>query len=900
MKAGDKLGPYEILSPLGAGGMGEVYRARDTRLDRDVAVKVLPAHLASDPLFKQRFEREAKTVSSLNHPHICTLYDIGREGETDFLVMEYLEGETLAERLKRGPMPLAELVKIGMQISDALDKAHRKGVVHRDLKPANIMLTRGGAKLMDFGLAKPTSLGSAAGSASAPLLSAAMTADGVSPGSPLTSAGTLVGTIQYMSPEQIEGKEADARSDIFAFGSTLYEMATGERAFSGKSQISVASAILEKEPEPISAKQPLVPAALDRVVGHCLAKDPEERIQSAHDVGLELKWLRESVAVGFSPAQSDAALKGGATWQRALPWIAGLIVGAVISGLLVWKFAAPAPQRSPVLSYVPPPPGTAFRDIGFSAGPVVVSPDGQQLAFSATDENGVTKLYVRPLASNEAKAIAGTEDAAMPFWSPDGGSLGFLADGKLKTVNLANGNVQVLADAAEDTCADGGAWSPSGTILFTPGGCTGPLDKIAASGGNPSPATKLESPEAGHMTPAFLPDGRHFLYFSLGTGASGSIWMASLGSGEEKLLLKEASSPEFADGHLLFIRDHRVFAQPFDPATGKLTGEATALAEAQAYSVSSSGVLAFQGGTLEGRLQWFDRSGNLLGSVGPAAIYGSVRISPDGEHIVAEVDDPQLNSDDLWSYPAAGGPGTRLTFGPGLKEYEAWSPDGKFIAYSCPSDGKWGLCRKPANGSGTEQKLFTFGSGSMSSWFMVPVVIDWSPDGRFISFNEHAAKASRTELSVLALAGDRKPFQPAPISASQFDGRFSPDGRWLAYFSYETGRPEVYVVPFPGPGGKFQISQNGGWNVHWDMKGHLYFQTMGNRLMETVLGFSGGAVEVKALHPLFQLNIPSFADPFYDVSADGSRFVVITSTDPNASRSIGLLLNWEAKLKDKQ
>ena len=368
--------------------------------------------------------------------------------------------------------------------------------------------------------------------------------------------------------------------------------------------------------------------------------------------------------------------------------------------------------------------------------------------------------------------------------------------------------------------------------------------------------------------------------------------MGSLGSSKQELALKDASSPGFASGHLLFMRNSRVFAQPFDPVTGTLSGQATALGEAQAYSVSTNGVLAYQGGTLDGHMEWFDRNGNPLGSVGPVAVYGSVRISPDGKHILAEVDDQQINSVNLWSYPASGGVGTRLTFGPGDKAFSVWSPDGKYIAYTCQPDGKPGICRKPANGSGTEEKLFTFGNGISE-----PYVVDWSPDGRYLSLNEKVLKASRTEVLALPLLGDRKPFEVAPVSADQFGGTLSPNGRWLAYFSYETGRPEVYVVPFPGPGGKFEISQNGGWNDVWDKKGNLYFLSMGNRLMEANLTMSGGSVQVRAIHPLFQLNLPSYADPLFDVSADGSRFLVVTSADPDASRSIGLLLDWQSKLK---
>jgi serine/threonine protein kinase len=890
LTAGTKLGPYEIVSPLGAGGMGEVYRARDTKLNRDVALKVLPESLAHDAERMARFEREAQVLASLNHPNIAAIYGLEESGPTRALVMELVEGQTLSEVVgARRAVPLQDALPIARQIADALEYAHERGIIHRDLKPANIKITPEGiVKVLDFGLAKALDLdasSSASNISNSPTLTAAA-----------TQAGVIMGTAAYMSPEQARGKAADRRADIWSFGCVLYEMLSGKRLFEGETVSDTLAGVLKSDPD-WNTLPTGTPPHIQELIRRCLVKDPKQRLR---DIGEARIAIEEAISgVGADGVRTVPEIREGAPrapLRRALPWaVAGMLAVALIAIVFLWKLAAPAPQESPVFAYIPPPPNTTFRDFGFGAGPVVVSPDGKQLAFSATDENGVTKLYVRPLASNEAKAISGTEDAASPFWSPDGGSLGFLADEKLKTVNLANGNVQVLTDATVTTCASGGAWSPSGTILFTPHGCEGPLNKISASGGNPSPATKLESGEFSHMSPAFLPDGRHFLYVSSSTDSSRSIWMGSLESSEQKLILKDANSPQFASGHLFSIRDNRVFAQPFDPGTGKLTGQATVLADAQSYSVSGNGVLAYQGGTLKGRLEWFDRSGNPLGSVGPAAVYNSVRISPDGTRILAEVGDPQSNLTDLWSYPASGGPGTRLTFGPGEKEFAVWSPDGKYIAYSCNPDGKLGFCRKPANGSGAEETLITPGSGISE-----PIVVDWSPDGRYLSLNYKVIKASRTEVAVLPLAGDRKPFQVAPVNADQYAGNFSPDGRWLAYFSYESGRPEVYVVPFPGPGGKFQISQNGGWDIQWDKKGQLYFLSVGNRLMQADLAASGGSVQVKELHPLFQLSLPTFADPFFDVSADGSRFLVVTSADPNASRSIGLLLDWQSKLKGKE
>jgi eukaryotic-like serine/threonine-protein kinase len=624
--------------------MGEVYRARDTRLDRDVAVKVLPAHLASDPQFKQRFEREARTVSSLNHPHICTLYDIGREGETDFLVMEYLEGETLAARLKRGKLPLPELVKIGLEIADALEKAHRKGVVHRDLKPGNIMLTKGGAKLMDFGLAKPTGLGGAAGAGSVPLFSAAMTVDGVSPGSPLTSAGTLVGTIQYMSPEQIEGKEADPRSDIFAFGSTLYEMATGEPAFQGKSQISVASAILEKEPEPISTKQPLVPAALDRVVGQCLAKDPDERFQNAHDVGLELKWVGAAISEGLARTAEEP---GGQRplLQRALPWaVSAVFLVLAVFLAFAWFRGSSAPVQS-IRALISPPENSSFA-FSLATGAPVLSPDGTRLVFRVLGASGREALWVRPLDSLTAQPLQGTEGGTFPFWAPDSRQLGFFQDGKLKKIDVTGGPPVLLCDAPNGR---GGAWSRNNVIVFAPEVHAG-LSSVPAAGGTP---TAIAGPtgSSGRWTnrwPGFLPDGRHFLYLSGEVNSPGTpklgIHLGEVGSNQQKFLLQADSDALYAaPGYLLFLRGDTLMAQRFDAGSLKLEGEAFPVAEhvpsprsfrLGLFSVSQAGLLVYATGTDEsgGQLVWMDASGKEIGKVGQPGVYGPT-LSADGTRL---------------------------------------------------------------------------------------------------------------------------------------------------------------------------------------------------------------------------------------------------------------------------
>ncbi len=578
--SGTKLGPYEIESPLGAGGMGEVYRARDTRLDRTVAIKILPSHLSSDPEFKQRFEREARTVSSLNHPYICQLYDVGQQDGTEFLVMEFLDGETLVDRLRRGALPLSELIKIGIQIAEALNVAHRAGIVHRDLKPGNVMLTKAGAKLMDFGLAKPA-LSGPTGSASAPLLSAARTMSGPSPVSPLTTAGAIVGTIQYMSPEQIEGKEADPRSDIFALGAVLYEMATGTRAFQGKSQISVASAILEKDPDPVSTTKPQMPPALDYLIATCLAKDREDRIQTAHDVRLQLNGI--SAAPQAAP---PAEQRTSESWKSSLPLV--LAAALLVASLVVfWLSQRNAPPTMSVRAYIPPPSGTAFRATGFDSGPVAVSPDGKTLAFTAVDEKGNTNLWIRTLDAREATLLQGTEDATFPFWSPDGKYLGFVADRKLKKIAVSGGEAQTIVEQA----AYSAAWGADDTILFL-NDRGQDIYRVHSSGGEVSTVMKHASDESFLSSPVFLPDGKHFLYVGYRLGSSTQIKVGTLDKPDSGIPLTEGSAPRVAAGYLLFVRGGKILAQLFNPDSLKLSGDPQTLGEANQFSVSAAGVLA--------------------------------------------------------------------------------------------------------------------------------------------------------------------------------------------------------------------------------------------------------------------------------------------------------------------
>lgn len=868
--------------------MGEVYRARDTRLDRTVAIKILHSSLVATPELKARFDREARAISQLNHPHICIVHDVGHDpaSAVDYMVMEFVDGETLADRLARGALPIDQALKIAIQVADALEKAHAGGIVHRDLKPANIMLTKSGAKLMDFGLAKPVTAAAIAGASPLDPATPTLTFAGANrDGSPVTQHGHILGTVDYMAPELLQGRAADVRSDIFAFGTLLYEMVTGHRPFYAKSHLAVISAILHQEPAPINSLQPQVPAALRYVISTCMAKDPEERFQTVHDVKLQLRFIAETAP---TEAAAPAKRQPASTWKIAFITLSLL---ALVTSLVVWRLRpSPFAAATPVIAYVPAPLDTRLLSFGFGAGPAVVSPDGTKLAFTAISKDGVIKLWVRPVGSREATAIPGTEDASMPFWSEDSGSLGFFADTKVKTVNLSTGSLEVLCDAAITSSANSGSWSRNGTILFSDTAGK-PLRTIPTTGGQPVSLAPLQAGDTYESHPSFLPDGDHFLY-EAGNNSGSRIEMASLSSGSSKQLLTNAYRPAYADGHLFFLRGSKVFAQLFDPRSGALSGTAVPLSDAASYSVGST-VLAFQNELRDARLQWFDLDGNAQEVIGTVAWYQSPKVSPDGKQVMAVVESPESNTTDLVVIPASGGASTRLTNGPGWKGWSVWSPDGKYLAYGKQATDGPELLRKPADGSGAEELLLKLGSDAQYS-----PMVDWSPDGRYLSYDVADSKERRFRNWILPLFGDRKPFQAASATASQFDGNFSPDGHWLAYFSFETGRPEVFVVPFPGPGGKYQISNGGGWNLRWAKGNRLFFLTTGNRLMEADLTLTQQSLRIDSIRPLFQLPLVDLASPMFDVSPDGKRVILVTPASPEAN-SIGLLLNWQVLAKGK-
>jgi serine/threonine protein kinase/Tol biopolymer transport system component len=891
LTAGSRLGPYEIVSPLGAGGMGEVYRARDTRLERTVAIKVLPSHLSASPESRQRFDREAKTISQLSHPHICALYDVGHQDGTDYLVMEYLEGETLSDRLARSALPLEQTVRYGVEIADALDRAHRQGIVHRDLKPGNVMLTKAGVKLLDFGLAKAVEApGSPPGLTSVPTMMG---------GPNLTQEGTILGTFQYMAPEQLEGKEADARTDIFAFGCVLYEMATGRKAFSGASQASLISAIMQNDPPPVSSLQPMTPPLLDRVVKTCLAKDPEERWQSAADLKRELRWIAEGES-GAIAAPAPAIRR-----NRMLPWIAAGLLAASTLILAALLLSRRAPETPVVRSSILPPEASEFVSTAIFAGPVEISPDGSRLVFTARTGEGPNLLWVRALKDGAARPLSGTEGAERPFWSPDGRFIGFFANRAVRKIDANGGPVFTLAPVTEGR---GGSWNEDGVILFS-GAARGPIFRVGADGGKVEPATALGPGHVTHRYPHFLPDGKHFLYLARRTGAgpgrdaaTPAILVGSLDSKETGTLVDVASNALFASGYLLYVREHALVAQPFDLDRRAVSGRPVAIApnvrmderfSRGVFSASRNGALVYQTGKghTVSALRWIDRKGAVIGSVGdPAQFFngGYPEISPDGTRATAAVIDLRTGTSDVWLVDLIRGTRSRFTSGPGDKFAPTWSPDGSRIAYnvSNPAGGGYDVAVKSTSGSGAQELL----RSDRVEW---QAPNGFSPDGRFLILQKR--KGERDDLFALPLTGDRTLHPIAVSDALETSGQFSPDGRYVAYVSDESGRDEIYVTAFPGKSDHWQVSQNGGMEPRWRKDGkELFFFAPDNRLMAAEVKSGGPPFEVGAIQPLFQARMMGLAYR-YDVSQDGQRFLVNSGLAEEIS-PITLVTNWMAGL----
>ncbi len=862
---GVRLGPYEILSSIGAGGMGEVYRARDTRLDRTVAIKILPTHLSSSSQARERFDREAKAISSLSHPHICPLYDVGHQDGIDFLVMEYLEGETLAHRLKKGPLPPDQVLQYAIQITDALDTAHRHGVIHRDLKPGNIMLTKSGAKLLDFGLAKMQAAEAAAGMTQLPTQT-----------TPLTAEGTILGTMQYMAPEQLEGQEADARTDIFALGAVLYEMATGRRAFEGKSRASLIAAILERDPPPVSSLQPLTSPALDHVVRTCMAKDPDARWQGAHDVLVELKWISDT---GSQPGTAASAVSKGKARERIL-WA---VVVALLSVALAFVHFNQRPAESHAVRFQFPLPEKTTTDwFGFP----VVSPDGQRVVLPGVAADGSRHLWLRSLDSLTGQLLPGTEEAYLPFWSPDSRSVAFFTNTKLKRIDAAGGPAQSICDVAFPT--GGGTWSRNGVIAFS--GTNGSaIYRVSAAGGEPKPVIQLDKSrqQTSMLLPQFLPDGRHFLYLS--EGPKHGVYVASLDAAGTPILIPDGSAATYASpGFLIYLGQDTLLARPFDAARLQFTGDPVPIAEhvgrmsylpAALASISQNGVLAYSAsGRVPIQLAWHTREGAPQAAVGEPGVYEELDLSPDERRLALKRYNTAKEYDEIWILEIPTGIQSRLISY--ASDEPHWSPDSKEIVFSSTETEKHVMFRK-AIGGGDQTLVFQTDDYVFAS--------QWLPDGTVLLQGDR--------VSQVLPSGDRKPVLLVNSNIRYELLQASPNGKWVAYDSEESGRKEVYAASFPSFKDKRQVSSGGGCQPEWRKDGkELFYLSLDGRMMSVTLK-GDTSMETSAPKALFRASIRvDTINSQYAVSKDGTRFLF---GDPvgEENRSITVVLNWRAGLK---
>jgi len=943
LSPGTRLGPYEILAPIGEGGMGEVWKARDTRLERTVAIKVLPPALAADPEFKARFEREARSISALNHPHICTLHDVGstpatgsagspqasslrlRSGQAgqpsspqgsgglviDYLVMEYLEGETLAARLAKGPVPVDQALAYASQIADALDKAHRLGIIHRDLKPANIFLVRTtGAstapvcKLLDFGLAKVLDPDGGRGFPST-ALRAGRPGGAAGPEGPastnvptmaspaMTAQGTILGTFQYMAPEQIEDQNADARTDIWGFGCVLYEMLTGKRAFDSKSQASLIASILERQPAPMAELQPMTPPALSRLVRTCLEKNPDNRFHTAHDLWLHLQWIEEGGSAAGLPAPVVAHRRN----RERLGWVVAAALGGALiitATMTVLHLREAAPVRDPIQFTISAPENAPF---GGPAPQFAVSPDGRQVVFVASLQSA-NVLWVRPFSTLVATPLQGTDRASHPFWSPDGRFIGFFADGKLKKVQVSGGPPVELCDASTER---GGTWNRDNVILFSPT-ANGSLQRVTSAGGTSTPVTELGKGERSHRWPTFLPDGHHYLYFAgSGDARTGEIRAGSLDSKEAVPVAASGSNGLYAAGHVVFVRGGSLMALPFNPDTRQSTADAFPVAEQVsidiaaygAFSVTTS-VLTYARGGGSGRrtarLTWFDRAGKPVGTEGDPGEYLNMSLSPDERRVAVSLVTGSPANRDIWLIDRGReGALDRFTSDPASDNLPIWSPNGTQVAFSSNRGGSSNAYVKAVGGSGQEEPV----SKSATDNY----VVDWSRNG-FLAYTAQAA-ATGWDLWVLPLPGGKNPSVFLQTAFDENNPMFSPDGHWIAYDSNESGRPEVYVKAFPPAGRRSPVSRNGAAQPMWSNDGQeLFFLALDGTLMSakisTAKDFEAGVPQA-----LFPAGVTFFDGTSgfrrqYAVAKDGKRFLVIVPEQRTSPSLITVVVNWLA------
>ena len=889
LTAGTKLGPYEIIALIGAGGMGEVYKAKDTRLDRVVAVKVLPEHLSQDPERRERLEREARAISSLNHPHICTLHDIGHENGVVYLVMEFIEGETLAERLDKGPLTFDEALQIAVQVADALDKAHRQGIVHRDLKPANIMLTASGVKLLDFGLAKLTASERAQNVSSLSSLPTEAKS--------LTAEGSIIGTLQYMAPEQLESKDVDARTDLFALGAVLYEMLTGRKAFEGESQASLIGAIMTSDPPPISRVQAMSPPALDHIVETCLAKKPDERWQTAADLGRQLKWVVEGGSQPGVFVPVGASVRSGPSVAVV---VAAAIALSVFTGVAVWN-VKPEPA-APLARFVVDPSIGIVRQGDLD---VAITPDGTGIVYlTSVDGRG---LVVRALDELEATTVGKLGfNLRGPFLSPDGHWVGYFDGSDLLKVSILGGPTVTICELPRGGAGSRGAsWGPDDTIVFATAGPSG-LWRVAAGGGEPEELTSPDHGQGDHMWPEILPGGEAVLFTMIGASVENAqIAVLSLDSGETKVLIPGGSNPRYAPtGHIVYGVGGTLRAVGFDLDELEVTSAPVPVLEgvftknsgAANFGIAKNGSLAYVAGPqrsdVERTLVWVDREGREEALAAEPRAYTYPRISPDGTRLALDVRDQEQ---DIWIWDFARETLTRLTFNPESDYYPTWTPDGLQVAFGSAREGQFNVYWKAADGTGTVEQLTESGSTVMPQTF--------SADGTQLVFRENSG--SGVSLGVRSMDADGTSESLLATEFNEMNAEFSPDGDWLAYQSNASGQPEIYVRPFPDvDAGRWQISRGGGIQPLWGPAGReLFYLSPGSQL--TAVSFDTNPFAIGNAEVVFAQTYVSHGGGVaqgrsYDVSPDGKRFLMIKEGDPSGeteSTQVILVQNWLDELK---
>ena len=901
-KADESIAGYRIVSKLGAGGMGEVWRAEDERLGREVALKVLPADVADDVDRLARLEREAKVLASLNHPNIAMLFGLetvasGTDSDPDagsgpqdlktscpvtFLAMELVEGEDLSERIKRGPIPVDEAIPIALQIARALEAAHHQGIVHRDLKPANIKLTNDGTvKVLDFGLAKAWEAESTDHSLS---LSPTMTQHA-------TAAGIILGTAGYMAPEQAAGQGTDTRADVWSFGVVLWEMLTGSKLFDGETVSHVLAAVLTAEPD-LGRLPDDTPPRIADLIGRCLRKKPKMRVQAIGDARIALEEYLADPEGSAAPVETpihEAPVVP--RWKRAIPWA---VAGALLVALAAAVFLRRAPEPLVFKATIPPPEGTQFDLRPASPGPAVVAPDGSKIAFTALDEDGRTRVFIRRLDAGKAHALSGTAGAQYPFWSPDSRWLGFFTqpDDVLRKIDTNGGPPITLCPTSN---GKGGAWSPDGVIVFS-GDASSGLSRVPVSGGEAVELTIRDtSRHNSHRFPWFLPDGRHFLFVARGVaGEESTIMVGSLDGGEPVELLNNESQAIYASGRLLFVRDQTLMAQDFDPDSLAMTGEAFPVAEdvlvipgasLAVFGASANGVLTFQTGSAiaETTLEWRDRSGRSEGSLGDAALYRLARISPDGGHVMVQVVDIESGTQDLWVYEVDRGIRTRFTFDPLADVTPVWSPDGETVFFSSNRSGKFDVYRKPLSGVGEAELVAEFERNAFPD--------SVSPDGRFLAVLTEGVDTADIQIVDLERGGEARVFRQTEFNEG--GAVISPDGRWMAYHSDEGGDFAIFVTTFPEESRKWQVSTAQGVYPEWRDDGREIVYTDYNGMLHAVeVDGSGATFEVGEAEELFAIEPPDQGGSFFSLSAGAERVLVIPGVTQHANTLLNLVVNW--------